>query len=255
MKWDLEFISREDLKAHIKHTVEYYKETLKSINLEKFNSNLIDPIKLLFDSKVYHKDYDTIIHDEIFRHRDRTNVNAIGYFHQNIFKYIKNCEVPNKGFDIIYTDNYIKYHIELKNKHNTMNSSASQATYMKMQNEVLKTHNNTCCLVEVIARESQDIVWNVRVQNQKMSNDRIRRMSIDRFYALVTKDDTAFYKLCKQLPIILDEILAENPEFKPQQDTVADELRRMNPDIEKALYLLAFRTYEGFRNQDNEDDT
>ena len=60
-----------------------YGETLKSIDLRKFNQNIIDPIKLTFDSNVYGKTFEQIIDDEIFRQRDKTNSNIIGYFHQN----------------------------------------------------------------------------------------------------------------------------------------------------------------------------
>ena len=45
----LSFIKDEDLIQHIHFTLATYSETLKSIDLEKFNANLIDPIKLTFD--------------------------------------------------------------------------------------------------------------------------------------------------------------------------------------------------------------
>ena len=123
----LSFISDEDLEKHIIETLNTYREVLKSINLQEFNKNLIDPIKLTFDSIVYKKTFEQLINDEIARQRDKTNTNAIGYFHQNIFRYIANCEVPKTGFDIIYTKSNTKnkIYVEMKNKHNTMNSSAS----------------------------------------------------------------------------------------------------------------------------------
>ena len=44
-----------------------------------------------------------------------------------MFKYIRNCEVPREGFDVIFTQNDgKKVYVEMKNKHNTMNSSSSQ---------------------------------------------------------------------------------------------------------------------------------
>ena len=73
---------------------------------------------------------DDLVKSEIERQIDKSNNNAIGYFHQNIFKYIKNCIVPSHGFDVIYTrSNGEKVYVEMKNKHNTMNSSSSQKTY------------------------------------------------------------------------------------------------------------------------------
>ena len=248
--WDLNFIDRENFKKHVSNTIQTYDETLKSINLQSFNNNIIDPIKLTFDSKVYRKTIEEVIDNELVRQRDKTNTNAIGYFHQNLFKYIANCEVPNVGFDVIYTrPNGSKVYVEMKNKHNTMNSSAAQKTFLKMTTQLLNDDNCDCYLVEIIAKKSQNIIWNVSLDYEKVSNEHIKRVSIDKFYEEVTGDKDAFYKICKQLPIIIDEIIAENDEFVVEDDTVISELRSKNPDILKSLYMLAFSTYEGFKEE------
>ena len=248
--WDLNFIDREDFKKHVSNTIQTYDDTLKSINLQSFNSNIIDPIKLTFDSKVYRKTIEEVIDNELVRQRDKTNTNAIGYFHQNLFKYIANCEVPNVGFDVIYNrTNGSKVYVEIKNKHNTMNSSAAQKTFLKMTTQLLNDDNCDCYLVEIIAKKSQNIIWNVSLDYEKVSNEHIKRVSIDKFYEEVTGDKDAFYKICKQLPIIIDEIIAENDEFVVEDDTVISELRSKNPDILKSLYMLAFSTYEGFKEE------
>ena len=93
----LDFISKTDFEKHVLKTLNEYQEVLKSIDLKKFNSNIIDPIKLLFDKNIYSKSYEEIIALELQRQRDKSNNNSIGYFHQNIFQYIKGCEVPKSG--------------------------------------------------------------------------------------------------------------------------------------------------------------
>lgn len=245
--WNLKFISKKDLKEHIKQTISTYEKTLDGIDLNKFNANIIDPIKMIFDSKVYRKNFEELINDELVRQRDKTNTNAIGYFHQNIFKYINNCEVPKEGFDVIYIKkDGSKIFVEMKNKHNTMNSSSSQKTYMRMLNKIANDKNAICYLVEVIAKNSQNIVWKVSLDNERVENEKIRRVSIDKFYEIVTGDKDAFFKLCMILPEIIDEIIDENKELQVGSDTVIDELKEKNPDMLKALYLLAFEKYEGF---------
>jgi len=152
-KYNLGYISDEDLFHHVKETVEKYRF---KIDLKKFNKNLIDPIKLTFDSKVYNKSIEEIIESEIIRQMDKSNTNHIGYFHQNIFKYIDaSWSVPKQGFDLINEKE--KIYVEIKNKHNTMNSASSQKTYMKMQGMLLDNAKNRCMLVEVIANKSQNI--------------------------------------------------------------------------------------------------
>gem|GEM_PF-3460230 len=49
----------------------------------------------------------------------------------------------------------------MKNKHNTMNSSSSQKTYMRMQSTLLLEPEANCLLVEVIAKNSQELTWKV----------------------------------------------------------------------------------------------
>lgn len=241
------FINQSDFENHVAKTIASYNETLKSINLTKFNSNIIDPIKLTFDKALFKKSIEEIIELEIHRQRDKTNTNAIGYFHQYMFKYIVNCEVPPHGFDIIVSQkDGTKIYVEMKNKHNTMNSSSAQKTYIGMQNQILNHPNDMCFLVETIAKRSQNIVWHCSVNGQSVAHDKIRRVSIDKFYEIVTGIPDAFYQICKQLPLTIEKLIKTNLVDTVEKDTVIDELKAKNPDLLKAIYLLAFETYNGF---------
>lgn len=242
-KYNLGFISDEDIYKHVKETVEHYR---RKITLAEFNHNIIDPIKLTFDAKVYDKSIKEAVEDECIRQIDKSNSNKIGYFHQNIFRYAGNgWTVPKAGFDV---ENQ-KLHIfaEIKNKHNTMNSSSSQRIYMKMQGKLLDDDEATCYLVEVIAKCSQDEIWKISLDKRHRQHKKIRRISMDRFYGLVFGDDDAFYKLCRALPVIIDDVIKENPSLAIK-NTVYDELTKGQADIFTGLYLLAFSTYEGFQN-------
>lgn len=241
--YDLGFISNQNLYNHVLETVKKYRF---SINLKEFTKNILDPIKLTFDSKIYNRDIENIINDEILRQIDKSNSNHIGYFHQNIFKYIGNdWVVPKNGYDIVNETKNI--FVEMKNKHNTMNSSSSQKTYMRMQNTIIKNNLSTCYLVEVMARKSQNIAWVVSLDGISTKSNNIRRMSIDKFYHLVTGDEFAFKKLCKVLPYVLDDILS-NSYLGNNKNTVFDELKNISPDIVKSIFLLSFKTYQGFKD-------
>lgn len=52
MAWNLDFLSEEDFKKHVRATIMKYGEKLESYDLKRFNSNLIDLIKLIFDKSV-----------------------------------------------------------------------------------------------------------------------------------------------------------------------------------------------------------
>ncbi|MEG0807606.1 MAG: Eco47II family restriction endonuclease, partial [Alistipes sp.] len=112
--YNLGFVADEIIFEHVKQTVLKYRHC---IDLKQFNENIIDPIKLTFDAKVYGKSFEEIIEAECVRQIDKTNSNHIGYFHQNLFKLVgRGWEVPDTGFDIINVDRHL--YAELKNKHN-----------------------------------------------------------------------------------------------------------------------------------------
>lgn len=239
--YNLGFISDEDIYAHVKKTVESYR---REITLLQFNENIVDPIKLTFDSKVYGKTIQQAIEDECFRQIDKSNSNRIGYFHQNLFNYAGNgWIVPKEGFDVENDGKHI--YVELKNKHNTMNSASSQKTYMKMQAKLLDDDQATCYLVETISKKSKDETWRITLDKRPRSHNRIRRMSMDKFYELVFGDAKAFYKLCMALPLIIEDVVSDNEELA-LNNTVYKELTKEHSDLLTALYLLAFSTYEGF---------
>lgn len=269
MTWKLDFISEEDFYNHVQATIEKYGEKLKSFDLKRFNKNIIDPIKLIFDKTVYHNSWDEIIKSEIFRQRDKSNNNDIGYFHQRIFQYINNCSVPDNGheggWDVIYENpNSIvlpenskvsKIYVEMKNKHNTMNSASSGKTFIKMQNQLLQDDNCACFLVEAIAKKSQNIKWEPKVDGKKMGHKLIRRVSLDQFYALVTGQDDAFYQLCMVLPEVIENVVSKLGSSTVPRDIVFEEiiLNAEKEDLESkdlaismAIYMLGFSTYLGF---------
>lgn len=257
----LGFISDRDFKEHVKLTIKHYGEKLAPYNLKKFNQNIIDPIKLIFDKTVYGFTWEEIIKNEVFRQRDKSNNNDIGYFHQRMFQYISGCTVPQTGWDVVFAqeggtnlpngDKVQTVFVEMKNKHNTMNAASSGKTYMKMQGQLLSDDDCACFLVEVIAKKSQNITWEVTVDGEKHRHKRIRRVSMDDFYGIVTGQKDAFYQMCIALPFVIEEVIAEKGIALINQDTVLKELYELSGNesgsMALALYMLGFSTYEGFK--------
>ena len=242
--YNLGFIPDQDIYDYVKQTVLLYTD---SIDLASFNKNIIDPIKLTFDAKIYGQTFDEVVVAECHRQIDKTNQNHLGYFHQNLFKLVGNgWTVPTKGFDIENSQKHI--FVEMKTKHNTMNAGGALAVVLMCQDKLIADPQATCYLVEVIAKKSQDIPWAGTYKGHKIGgNPRLRRMSIDKFYELVFNDREAFMKLCKALPLILDDILDELNKGK-LKNTVLAELNALSSNTFKSLYLLAFKTYAGFNN-------
>lgn len=271
MGWNLSFISKEDFVRHVSATIDNYGKKLESYDIRMFNQNIIDPIKMIFDKNVYQVSWNEMVNNEIFRQRDKANNNDIGYFHQRIFQYIDNCHVPENGkeggWDVIYKtpdgiqlpdgDIVHTVYVEMKNKHNTMNAASSGKTYIKMQSQLLDDDDCACFLVEAIAKKSQNIKWETTVDNKKVSHKRIRRVSMDQFYAIVTGQEDAFFQLCMVLPDVIEKVVDKEIADKVPHDTVIDELERIadlsgekSKDLAMAIaiYMLGFSSYNGFTN-------
>lgn len=265
MTWNLNFISEDNFKKHVADTISKYGEKLEPFDIQKFNKNIVDPVKLIFDKTVYNSSWEQIIGNEIFRQRDKSNNNDIGYFHQRIFQYINNCVVPSTGWDVIYKNNngiimpdgdrVSTIYVEMKNKHNTMNSASAGKTYIKMQHQLLEDDDCACFLVEAIAQKSQNIKWETTVDGKKVSHKKIRRVSLDQFYSIVTGDEDAFYKICINLPSVINSVIGDEGKELAPHDTVIEELRKialkinMHDDdlsMSMAIYLLGFSSYNGF---------
>lgn len=273
MAWTIDFITEEEFKDHVAKTITAYGDNLKPYDLQKLNSNLIDPVKMIFDKHVYSESWSELIKGEIFRQRDKANNNSIGYFHQRIFKYFENCRVPDNGneggWDVIYHngngitlpegDLVHTIYVEMKNKHNTMNSASAGKTYIKMQDQLLQDDDCACYLVEAIARQSQNIKWETSVNGRHVSHRRIRRVSIDQFYATVTGEEDAFYQICMALPETISSVLESGNSISVPADTALQELgsiaAKMHMETSElstamAIYLLGFSTYAGFSKKD-----
>ena len=97
--WNIDFISQQNFKKHVRETINNYMGSFKTISLKDFNKNIIDPVKFAFDKALFGISWQALIDNEINRQRDKTNNNYIGYFHQHIFKYMDKCNVPPNGKD------------------------------------------------------------------------------------------------------------------------------------------------------------
>lgn len=278
MGWNIDFISELDFRKHLLETIKCYKDKLLPFDLKKLNKNIVDPIKLIFDKEIYKKSWPDLISGEIVRQRDKSSNNEIGFFHQYIFNYIKGCSSPKVGekggWDVIVKNpngividskhNLVvkTIYVEMKNKHNTMNSASASKTLSKMMFMTTQESDCACFLVEAIAAKSQNIMWTSNNNGIHIFSDRIRKVSIDRFYSMVTGEPDAFFKICMALPdeinVVLNEYGHEN--LSLARDTAYDELlakaKELNSqDIDRsmimALYLLGFESYLGFNGKDS----
>lgn len=249
----LSFISDEHLVSCINVLQSKYKKCQQQMTLDKFFANKVDPIKFLFDMQFNCindiKDY---LNLEVLRQNDKTISNAIGEFHQALIgglPSIIDMGVGN-GCDIRNESNTIFG--EIKNKHNTMNSSSKESTYQKLIQFAENYPESTCYLIEIISDRSQDILWHGSFNGHYYSHPRVRRISADKFYAKITGIDDAFLQLCRAIMMITRNMNNLNQkQDKSNNSLVYDSLVR-NATLNNTNDLLAliliynFYDYNGF---------
>lgn len=212
MKYGLGFISDEDFFSHVKAMV---SRLTVAMNLKKFSKNSIDPIKMTVEMHAYQISLEEAVMREIARQMGKTVENAIGWFHQNIFKYIPGWQIPKDGVDVM--NNEMTIFAEIKNKHNTMNANSAESVFNKLKGIVVGNPNATAYLVDVDSNETYDRPW--RIETVSLHNDlqeRVRIISIREFYKIVTTDGTAFSKMQRAIGLAMDEVMARCPELTIQ---------------------------------------
>lgn len=128
-----------------------------------------------------------------------------------------------------------------------MNVNSAQNAYRKMEKETEQNPKAQCYLVEIIAKKTQDKPWKPTFEGvKKETNERIRKISIDKFYEIITGDKQAFFKLIIALPQLLKEIVQEEGIIFTGENTVLSELEKQNSNYLLTLFNLSFQQYEGF---------
>ncbi len=248
----LDFISDEHFLACIANLHNSYLKAKANISKKKFYKNKIDTIKLTFDSHFNNISEEKIIETEILRQIDKSINNSIGTFHEQILDGIVGFEMGKlSGFDIKATDNTL--FADIKNKHNTMNSSSAESLFQKLAHYANTYKKAKCYWVQILAKSSFNEKWVGEINGKEYSHSRVYKISGDQFYALLTGKDDAFFQLYKALPIAITDFLAsiEKSKMKSKNSALAEIKEEIKTTDRKVLDQITFENfsyYLGFEN-------
>jgi len=247
----VDFITDEYLLTCIANLHKSYTEAKNDISKKKFYSNKIDTIKLTFDTKFNDLDEQSLIEAEILRQIDKSINNAIGTFHEEVLGGIKGFEKGNlDGYDIKAKNNTL--FADIKNKHNTMNSSGAESLFQKLSRYADKYPKANCYWVQILATSSFNEKWETTFEkgSRIYKHDRVFKISGDQFYKLLSKQDDAFFQLYKSLPAAISDFLktikksatTENSALTEINEGAANSKRTILDEItfENFSYYLGF---------------
>ncbi|MBU6158990.1 MAG: Eco47II family restriction endonuclease [Bacteroidetes bacterium] len=202
----LNYISNEHLFSCIENLHQAYLKAKNNISKKQFYSNKIDSFKLTFDALFNGIDEESLIQSEILRQIDKSINNSIGTFHEQILGGIKGYQMGKlSGFDIKANDDTL--YADIKNKHNTMNSSAAEALFQKLARYANDFKQAKCYWVQILAKDSFCELWSGEINGKEYSHSRVYKISGDRFYALLTGEEDALFQLYSVLPKAIREYL------------------------------------------------
>jgi hypothetical protein len=240
----LNFISDEHLLECIGNLHHSYLNAKNNITKKSFYSNKVDTIKLIFDSNFNEIKEDKLIQAEILRQIDKSINNSIGTFHEQILGGITGFESGKlSGYDIKSIDNTL--FADIKNKHNTMNSSASEALFQKLKRYADDYKQAKCYWVQILAKSSFCKLWSGDINGKEYNHSRVYKISGDQFYALLTKQEDALFQLYKVLPTAIKDYLqkASNTEEIAENSALEEIIKETTKTKRSVLDQITFENY------------
>lgn len=247
----LSYISDDHLLNCIKNLHRSYNQSKAEFTKTKFYSNKIDVIKLVCDSQFNSMEDDELIEVEILRQLDKSINNAIGTFHEEILGCIEGYEKGTmSGYDIKSSDNTL--FADIKNKHNTMNSSASESLYQKLSRFSVDFPDSKCYWVQIWATSSFNTEWSGTINGKHYQQKNVYKISGDKFYELLTGEKDAFYQLNNSLPKAIQNYLDTIDSVDDIPNTALEEIKKSakenNRDIIDQISFENFPYYSGFKD-------
>jgi len=239
----VDFISDEHLLDCIKNLHDSYVKSKANVSKKKFYNNKIDTFKLTFDSQFNNVSERSVIETEILRQIDKSINNSIGTFHEQVLGGIDGYERGNlSGFDIKATDDTL--FADIKNKHNTMNSSAAESLFQKLAHYADTYKSAKCYWVQILAKGSFNENWFGEINGKEYSHSRVYKISGDQFYFLLTGKETAFFELHQALPNAIIEFLTGQEQQKPIENSALSEIESQTKESGRSIFNeITFENY------------
>lgn len=239
----LSYISDEHLISCIENLYNSYERAKSNISKHKFYKNKIDTIKLRFDSKFNELDEETLIKTEINRQIDKSINNSIGTFHEQILGGVKGYQIGKlSGFDLKAEDDTL--FADIKNKHNTMNSSSAESLFQKLATYADTYKNSKCYWVQILAKGSFCEKWYGDINGKEYSHSRVYKISGDQFYALITGENQALYNLYTVLPSAIDKFLkTKNAQIGTKDSALTEITKSAKLSSRTILDEITFENY------------
>lgn len=206
----LKYISDKNLLKFTQVLVDAAINSQKKVEKNPYK-NVIDPFSALVDAARQNISLGDWMEQEKSRQIQKSFQNAVGEFHQHILGSVPNWLDAGEGgsFDVINEKK--KIIAEIKNKHNTMNSSSQLGAYDKLAKWLdYGKPGFTAYVVDIVPKSPKPYKVPFTPSERKVkrqTRENLLRIDGRSFYTLVTGFRDALDQLYGVLPYVLDDIL------------------------------------------------
>ncbi len=247
------FVSDEHFKNCVRFVLNSFENAVVLKNsleksIEKGNifksslfSNEIDPFKMTFE--IQQIGIEEWIRKEVLRQLDKSVEQKMGDFHQKILGGVEGWEDLGIGQKVDLVNREQKIYIELKNKHNTMNSSAQANVRRELENITSRDNEAIAFWAYIIGKKSNPSGEAVWIKKSFNKIDNVKKIWGKELYQMVTGKEDALAQVFEALPVVISD-LNRNKEI-PEIKTILDEIQELvKPHLEKIQTDL-FKTVFG----------
>lgn len=209
-KYNLSFINDNELLAcaeELLHSLDA-KASIKSSP-----KSIFCPLSLTLAKSILQCDETDIVNAEVINQINNANRTFMPALHKNILGHAPNgweaSPLPNDGWDIENQTRNLFAHLVVSS--DSLNSDESMTIHYRMRGLLAGNKKAKCYLVETSEAMNLDAPW--LLTGRALTSDfqtRLRRISIDRFYAIVTDEDNAYERLCISLEQAIINVMSKS---------------------------------------------
>jgi hypothetical protein len=207
----LDYITDEHFLSCIANLYKAYQKAKEEVNLKSFYNNKVDTIKLTLDASFNVMNEEQLIQAEVLRQMDKSINNSIGTFHEHILGGIEGYEKGNlSGFDIKAKDDSLFALFDT----DVISKKFEYCIFEGLTKQANLVKKSSCFFVDFYPSNSYSEKWIINNGEFSVSHKRVFKISIDKFYAVLTGREKAFDELKSILPMATQEYLEYTKNLK-----------------------------------------
>jgi len=207
----VKFLDDARLVAEVSHLLTVAEEAVEAQRRE-FGKNVIDPFAAMFEMAGFGMDHAGWVNSELMRQAQKTLLNHVGGFHQNILGSVAGWKNMNTGSVVDIVSEKHKVIAEVKNKHNTLSGGKRSDQYSNLEKLVMQKasryHGYTSYFVTIIPKSPERFDRPFTPSEKETGarvpeNALIREIDGASFYQIVTGEKDALAQLFAVLPEVI----------------------------------------------------